>query len=712
MDIRHCGCFIGVLALASVVCADGTHEKYDLYQDVSIFGDNASSALENAKWWVDSSGEYGVDGETPDPDGDYYSHGYRLDTKNVNGQHIFFDCHSLHIGDEDKAGTLNVFISMGASSFGVGGEGLFLHRGSIGLQWKPVTLKGRITVESSADAPFSISDAYSGTTLYLQSTLSAAADKTLCVYANNRLFAQTPDRQFTVDVTGDCSAFYGTLKVAKDEDSDGRTTRLVLHGTKLPGVLEFAKTGILELGSDASSVGTLTLADGATLTLGGGTLTVTDSFAMAGRVTVSGTIADFANVAEPTIDFLTLPEGASCDPELFDSTVAVVADGKPATAAIRVRTNTDGTKTLYVEIERKTIYVSPSGDDGNAGTKEAPYRTLAHAVAQCVGGVIYALPGTYAEGVCDESAEATQSRVHIPANTLLVSTDGAAVTTIVGARPTDGGDFGSGAMRCARLDSGAILQGFTLTGGFVYLGNAERNPDADFANSTGGGALGSDGSLVLECIIDGNTAYRGGGCRGGSYVRCTFGTNVAIIGKWSGTDVFGIQSQGSGATRLFDCLFMRTDAAYSVSVYHSVLLYNCTMPNEGPGGVSLLCKAYNCLVKANAPAGNADYYNCILGKMPTMVEKDSATGALYEAVNCEVLPVSLDDKYRPRLRSSKLIDFGDTAAYTTAWDAAGIDRAYFGTDYAGGPRIVNGAIDAGCGEFNRPIKTGTVFSVR
>lgn len=711
MNVKRCG-FFGALALASAVCADEVHKKYDLYQDVSIFGDNKSSALENAKWWVDSAGEYGVDGETPDVNGDYYSHGYRLDTQNVTGQHVFFDCHSLHIGDEDKAGTLNVFISMGSSSFGVGGEGLFLHRGSIGVQWMPVTLKGRITVESSADAPFAISDGYSGTTLYLQSTLSAAAGKTLRFYANNRLFAQTPDRQFTVDVTGDCSSFYGTLKVAKDEDADGRTTRLVIHGTKLPGTLEFAKTGILELGSDASTVGSLTLADGATLALGGGTLTVTDSFAMAGRVTVSGTVADFANVTAPTIDFLTLPEGSTCDPELFDSTVTVAADGKPATAAIRFRTNSDGTKTLYVDVARKTVYVSPSGDDANAGTREAPFRTLAHSVAQCAGGVICALPGTYAEGVCDESAEATQSRVHLPANTLLVSTDGAASTTIAGARPTDGGDFGPGAMRCARLDSGAILQGFTLTGGFVYLGNAAGKPDSDFANSTGGGVLGSDGSLVLECIVDGNTAYRGGGCRGGAYVRCTFGMNVAIIGKWSGTDVFGIQSQGSGVTRLFDCLFTRVDATFSTSVYHSVLLYNCTMLNEGPGGISLLCKACNCLIKANVPAGNSDYYNCILGMMPTMAEKDAAPGSLYEAVNCEASPVSLDDKYRPRLRSSRPIDFGDTAAYTAAWDAAGIDRAHFGTDYAGGPRIVNGAIDAGCGEFNRPINVGTVFSVR
>ena len=703
MDIRRCG-FVGVLSLASVIFADEAHPIYDLYQDVSIFGDNKSSALENAKWWVDSSGEYGVDGETPDPNGDYYSHGYRLDTQNVNGQHVFFDCHSLHIGDEDKAGILNVFITQGTSSFGVGGEGVFLHRGMMDLQWKPVTLKGRITVESSADAPFAIRDAYSGTTLYLQSTLSAAADKTLCVYANNALFSQTPDRQFTVDVTGDCSAFYGMLKIARDEDADGRTTRLVLHGTQLPGTLELAKTGILELGSTASSVGSLMLADGATLTLGGGTLTVTDSFAMAGRITISGTIADFANIATPMIDFLTLPEGTTCDPDLFDGAVTVSADGKPATGAIRARTNTDGTKTLYVEIARKAVYVSPSGDDGNAGTRDAPFKTLAHSVAQCAGGVIYALPGTYSEGVCDESAEATQSRVHLPANTLLVSTDGAAATTIAGARPADGGDFGSGAMRCVRLDSGAILQGFTLTGGFV-----SGNLDTDFANSTGAGVLGCESSVVLDCRITGNTAHRGGGCRGGAYVRCTFHSNIATIGQWSGPDVFGC-SRYSGAdsigyTRLFDCLFTEDVAGYC-SVFHSVLAYNCTFMNTKQGSVSLACKVYNSLSCATkSMTGNSDYGHCVFAMLPTMDEGCVAT-------DCVEAEVSLDANARPRRRSSAAIDFGDTETYTAAWDAAGIDRAYFGTDYAGGPRIVNGAIDAGCGEFNRPIRVGTVFSIR
>ena len=43
------------------------------------------------------------------------------------------------------------------------------------------------------------------------------------------------------------------------------------------------------------------------------------------------------------------------------------------------------------------------------------------------GGVIHALPGTYDDGFCDVSSEATQSRAHLRANTLLVSTVGDAL---------------------------------------------------------------------------------------------------------------------------------------------------------------------------------------------------------------------------------------------------------------------------------------------
>ena len=691
-SVTFCAFLCG-MSFTFAALAEAERKTYELYQDVRNSAEGGT-AFENAKWWRDAAGNVGEDGGVPDAAGDYYSRSYLLQTGLKN--ELYFNCRSLHIGDSDAAGSLFVYQSGSDSFFGVGGEGLFLHRGTMFIQWKPVTLTGRITVESSAASPFSIQSAYPGTTNHVKAALCAAADKALSLRANG----EGPGL-FVVNLTGDCSEFYGTLKIGVPTDANGRTTQLVLNGTTLPGMLSVASTGLLELGSAASSVGTLTLADGATLVMGRGTLAVSDAFEMAGRVTVSGVVTNFANVAVPTVDFLTLPASAACDLANFVCAVTVV--GQPATAALRLRVNEDGTKTLYAEIVRKTVYVSPTGDDGNDGTQAMPFRTLAHAVGQCAGGIIYALPGTYAEGVCDASETSTQSRVHLTKGTLLLSTDGAAVTTIVGARPTDGSDFGAGATRCARLDAGAVLQGFTLTGGFVYLAAT-----SDYANSTGGGVLGCDGSVVLDCRITGNTAYRGGGSRGGAYVRCDFGENVATESIWVGHDVFGFYSSPSGGnaigpTRLFDCLFRGGGKGY-LSAYKMVELYNCTSWAYDNKAVSE-CRAYNCLfrVTQGLPVKN-DFTRCVLGMEPTPSE-DSVVA------NCAVANVALDENARPRRRKGAAIDAGDLDAYLAAWDAAGIDRAYFGTDYAGGPRVVNGQIDIGCGEFDRPV-TGCVILFR
>ena len=592
-----------------------------------------------------------------------------------------------------------VYVGGANSSFEVGGEGLFLNRGEILLQAKTVSLSGKVTVATPTGSPFTIRDVYRGTTITLNAAVSATGDSVLRFYAAHDA---ADAGQFVVNATGDFSSFSGRLVVGLENESKGRTTRIVLKDTRLPGTLAVSKSGVLDLGATASAVGSLELSDGAMLNVEGGALTVTDSFAMAGRITVSGALADFANVVEPTVDLLTLPAASTCDPAMIDCAVTAGDNSRPAVGATRaVRETGDGTKTLFARVARKAVYVSPTGDDANAGTRDAPLRTLSVAVSQCAGGVIHALPGTYDDGFCDVGSEATQSRVHLRANTLLVSTDGAAATVIVGARPTGGGDFGPGATRCVRLDAGAVLQGFTLTGGFVYANSTDS-----YAQSTGGGALGTEGSVVLDCKITGNTAYRGGGCRGGAYVRCLFGTNTAAEASWAGCDVFGFHSSSLGGnfigpTRMFDCLFANEGENY-LSAYNMIELYNCTTSGRGNRAADR-CKVFNCIVRTTKSLSGAnDFARCVLGMSPPPSEG-------HVCADCEVEDVSLDANARPRRRKSAAIDLGDLDAYLAAWDAAGIDRAYFGTDYAGGPRVVNGAIDAGCGEFNRPLTGGLVI---
>ncbi len=61
--------------------------------------------------------------------------------------------------------------------------------------------------------------------------------------------------------------------------------------------------------------------------------------------------------------------------------------------------------------ELPAVYVSPEGDDAGPGTREAPWRTLAHAAGRmAAGGVIYALDGVYHEGELFAGLKGTAER--------------------------------------------------------------------------------------------------------------------------------------------------------------------------------------------------------------------------------------------------------------------------------------------------------------
>ena len=70
-------------------------------------------------------------------------------------------------------------------------------------------------------------------------------------------------------------------------------------------------------------------------------------------------------------------------------------------------------------------------------------------------------------------------------------------------------------------------------------------------------------------------------------------------------------------------------------------------------------------------------------------------------VNCVVTNLSnaIDQKGR-LVEGSPAIDVGDRAAYLAGWDAAGINRAFLGSDLYGVRRVYNGAIDVGCSEYD------------
>ena len=689
--------FCGMLAWAGAASADAP--KYFLYQNVP-HNSSGGCALVNAKWWEDESGTRGDDtspATVPDPTGAYYTKSYTLDTRNeTQGNAVPFACDSLHIGEVggDWA-RLNIYTSM-KSVFKVLGRGLFLHNGFSQINWKPVTIDGNITVDSPSSAAFYIYDRYCDTVLNIPAAMHSAQTGKLRFFANSDASA-TGDRTFVVKITGDCSDYLGTIEVGKVSNTDGRNTWLYPPDGGLAGSITVKTTGTLAIGGNDVVMGGLSLEDGSTLVTSGGRFEVTNSLTVSGTVDVKVT-GSSANVEHPRRAILSVPSGVALSTASFN----VIADfGMPCKGvALTVETDEEsGRKTLYATFTRNAVYVSPTGDNNDTGEDaEHPFATLAHAVSVMRNGMIYALPGTYDSGLCDTEEGTTHSRIHIPTNVYVKSTAGAASTFIVGASPSEDAATREGATRCVKMDSGAVLQGFSLTGGNVYVHTDDSS--SLYAQSTGGAVRGSVGSVVLDCRIYENASMRGN-VSVGAYIRCWFGTNTAMKASWATRDVFANSTDTANArTYCFDCLFSCLETSYNYAS-HYVRLYNCTFPaTANASTLATSCKAYNCLFRTSYSI-QGEFHNCVFAAAPSgsVVEDCIVTNNLGSALDGEGRLV----------KGCAAIDAASRDAYLAGWDAAGIDRSLLGKDHFGGQRIYNGEIDAGCSEYDwRDDYTGIV----
>jgi hypothetical protein len=161
---------------------------------------------------------------------------------------------------------------------------------------------------------------------------------------------------------------------------------------------------------------------------------------------------------------------------------------------------------------------------------------------------------------------ALTNRVCITKAITVRSVNGAEETIIQGA--SDNGANGPAAARCAHLASGAVLEGFTLTGGHTcaagsggwyldfYGGGALLFTNAvlnncvlskNSAHAAGGGVFCNDGGALNNCLLSGNTAGDGGGALvlGGTLNNCTLSGNTAREVLTQYGDTFG--GAGGGA---------------------------------------------------------------------------------------------------------------------------------------------------------------------
>jgi len=243
--------------------------------------------------------------------------------------------------------------------------------------------------------------------------------------------------------------------------------------------------------------------------------------------------------------------------------------------------------TLTPTLTTRAYWADPeNGYDGNAGTEDAPLKTLQGAVDKANATaltywVIYAKPGYYNEGGAVGPLGIT-NRVYFTggarANTVrLVSTEGSDVTFIEGAEDPDSEHdykLGPAAIRCVGVDcNNCSVTGFTLTGGRCGLGaNGEESTDNSHALH-GGGVYSTRASFqLLDCVVTNCAASRGAIADGGTLRRCRF---IDCTSTWYGAIRKCVASF---------CTFnrIRTSRGYlnDLIVYSTATTLNCTFFDE------------------------------------------------------------------------------------------------------------------------------------
>ena len=281
-------------------------------------------------------------------------------------------------------------------------------------------------------------------------------------------------------------------------------------------------------------------------------------------------------------------------------------------------------------IHATTLYV-----DANSAAPAAPYTSWATAAqniqdavdASIDGDQILVTNGLYNTGGKPVGGGTLTTRVALTNAVTVQSVNGASVTFIQGSQAL-GQTNGPGATRCAYLNDGSMLIGFTLTNGATLI-----NGGFDVDQSAGG-VMGHNGAgTVSNCVIVNCTGnFFGGGAFSLSLYNCLLTGNTAPgVGGGGGARDCG----------LYNCSVTGNFANQGGGACNSYLS-NCivTGNSAGQGGGTAICTADRCNVSGNIASvvGGGAYYgnlnNC------AVAENISANGGggNYGAtlVNCTV----------------------------------------------------------------------------
>lgn len=366
-----------------------------------------------------------------------------------------------------------------------------------------------------------------------------------------------------------------------------------------------------------------------------------------------------------------------CTGFMLNDTQFVSFDDYPGGWTHTVSNKASSVRIAACYTEAQDFYVDPvNGSDMNCGFKSnMAWRTLAEISCRSnvySGDVVYALPGVYDDrAVGTSAASVTSNRVIVPAGVRLVSVAGANRTVIKGAAATspDADGLGDGAIRCVTLESGASLEGFTVSGGRTRNGSGEA---ADDKNA--GVSAADTTAYIVDCIVSNCVARWNGIGQSGRWVRCRLVNNK------------GKQYKGGlEGAYLYNCYSAGNTGSYCI--FHPPMVVNCTLlgNNAVRGYDSNSYHLYNCLIER--VVSGCRLYNC------AYVQVDSSTKFITNSVQVSSLSAyGLDSE--GRASGECVRDIGSNSYLDK------IPERFRGEDKGGGQRVYNGVVDAGCFEHD------------
>jgi hypothetical protein len=324
-----------------------------------------------------------------------------------------------------------------------------------------------------------------------------------------------------------------------------------------------------------------------------------------------------------------------------------------------------------------TFYV-----DAGSTNAAAPFTDWSTAAATIQDALDLATDGDLVlvtNGIYDTGgfAASGSNRVYLTDGVTVRSVNGPTVTIIQGYQVPDTTN-GLTAVRCAYVNDGAILSGFTLTNGATL----------DF-NDGGGVNCTSTNALITNCVVVGNAATLGGGSFSGTLIDCVIDGNHANQTGWGGGVLLG---------HLVNCLVIRNGADYTGGGIYDCTAINCTIvSNTAAGAVHSGGAAYsilkNCVDYYNLPDNGAD--NAYVSSLTNCCTTPLPVSGANNDTNAPQFVDSANGNFRLQ-PGSPGIDSGDNTFNTES------------TDLDGNPRVAGSAVDMGAYEL-QPLSSPVHF---